>query len=303
MASGTSFLAPRDLSGISIPDMLRSEGTSFSFEFFPPKNDESEQVLWEAIRHLEKKRPSFVSVTYGAGGSTRDRTVRVTRRIAEETTLLPMAHLTCVASSRAELRSVVGAYADAGIRNVMVLRGDPAGGLGSPWVAHPEGLDHADQLVSLVRALGGFTVGVAAFPDKHPESASLEQDADVLVAKQRAGADFAVTQMVFDVDNYLRLRDMVTARGGTLPIIPGLMPITSAKQITRMAELSGAALPVAVTSRLEAVGDDADAVREVGVEIATEHASRLMAEGAPGLHFYTMNRSTATLEVFANLGH
>ncbi|MCG7321253.1 MULTISPECIES: methylenetetrahydrofolate reductase [NAD(P)H] [Arsenicicoccus] len=303
MASGTSFLAPRDLSGISIPDMLRSEGTSFSFEFFPPKNDESEQVLWEAIRHLEKKRPSFVSVTYGAGGSTRDRTVRVTRRIAEETTLLPMAHLTCVASSRAELRSVVGAYADAGIRNVMVLRGDPAGGLGSPWVAHPEGLDHADQLVSLVRALGGFTVGVAAFPDKHPESASLEQDADVLVAKQRAGADFAVTQMVFDVDNYLRLRDMVAARGGTLPIIPGLMPITSAKQITRMAELSGAALPVAVTSRLEAVGDDADAVREVGVEIATEHASRLMAEGAPGLHFYTMNRSTATLEVFANLGH
>jgi methylenetetrahydrofolate reductase (NADPH) len=303
MASGTSFLAPRDLSGISVPDMLRSEGTSFSFEFFPPKNDESEQVLWEAIRHLEKKRPSFVSVTYGAGGSTRDRTVRVTRRIAEETTLLPMAHLTCVASSRAELRSVVGAYADAGIRNVMVLRGDPAGGLGSPWVAHPEGLDHADQLVSLVRALGGFTVGVAAFPDKHPESASLEQDADVLVAKQRAGADFAVTQMVFDVDNYLRLRDMVAARGGTLPIIPGLMPITSAKQITRMAELSGAALPVAVTSRLEAVGDDADAVREVGVEIATEHASRLMAEGAPGLHFYTMNRSTATLEVFANLGH
>ncbi len=303
MASGTSFLAPRDLSGISIPDMLRSEGTSFSFEFFPPKNNESEQVLWEAIRHLEKKRPSFVSVTYGAGGSTRDRTVRVTRRIAEETTLLPMAHLTCVASSRAELRSVVGAYADAGIRNVMVLRGDPAGGLGSPWVAHPEGLDHADQLVSLVRALGGFTVGVAAFPDKHPESASLEQDADVLVAKQRAGADFAVTQMVFDVDNYLRLRDMVAARGGTLPIIPGLMPITSAKQITRMAELSGAALPVAVTSRLEAVGDDADAVREVGVEIATEHASRLMAEGAPGLHFYTMNRSTATLEVFANLGH
>ncbi|MTB72890.1 methylenetetrahydrofolate reductase [NAD(P)H] [Arsenicicoccus cauae] len=303
MAPGSSFLAPRDLSGISIPDMLRAEGTSFSFEFFPPKDDESEQVLWEAVRHLEKKRPSFVSVTYGAGGSTRDRTVRVTRRIAEETTLLPMAHLTCVASSRAELRSVVGAYADAGIRNVMVLRGDPAGGLGAPWVAHPEGLDHADQLVALVRDLGGFTVGVAAFPDKHPESASLEQDADVLVAKQRAGADFAVTQMVFDVDNYLRLRDMVTSRGGTLPIIPGLMPITSARQVARMAELSGSALPVAVTSRLEAVGDDAEAVREVGVEIATEHAARLMAEGAPGLHFYTMNRSTATLEVFANLGH
>ena len=301
MASGTSFLAPRDLSGISIPDMLRSEGTSFSFEFFPPKNDESEQVLWEAIRHLEKKRPSFVSVTYGAGGSTRDRTVRVTRRIAEETTLLPMAHLTCVASSRAELRSVVGAYADAGIRNVMVLRGDPAGGL-QQLFAGLATLNAYRQRQNEIRRQE-MDAARRILGIEHPESASLEQDADVLVAKQRAGADFAVTQMVFDVDNYLRLRDMVAARGGTLPIIPGLMPITSAKQITRMAELSGAALPVAVTSRLEAVGDDADAVREVGVEIATEHASRLMAEGAPWLHFYTMNRSTATLEVFANLGH
>ncbi|AKT52861.1 methylenetetrahydrofolate reductase [NAD(P)H] [Arsenicicoccus sp. oral taxon 190] len=303
MVSGSSFLAPRDhLSGASIPDMLAKEGTSFSFEFFPPRSDEAEAVLWEAIRHLEKKRPSFVSVTYGAGGTTRDRTVRVTQRIAEETTLLPMAHLTCVGSSVGELRSVIGAYADAGIRNVMVLRGDPAGGLGSPWVAHPEGLDHADQLVDLVRSLGDFTIGVAAFPDGHPESSSREQDADVLVAKQRAGADFAVTQMVFDVDNYLRLRDLVVARGGTLPIIPGLMPVTNLRQISRMAELSGAALPTSVTSRLEAVGEDADAVREVGVQIATEHAQRLMDEGAPGLHFYTMNRSTATLEVFANLG-
>ncbi|WP_409485584.1 methylenetetrahydrofolate reductase [NAD(P)H] [Arsenicicoccus dermatophilus] len=304
MPSGAPFLSPReDLATTSIPQMLAEAGTSFSFEFFPPSSDDAEQVLWDAVRRLEKKRPSFVSVTYGAGGSTRDRTVRVTRRIADETTLVPMAHLTCVGSSIAELRGIVGEYAGAGIRNVMVLRGDPAGGLGTPWTPHPEGLDHAVQLVELVRSLGDFTVGVAAFPDKHPESPSLEQDADVLVAKQRAGADFAVTQMVFDVDNYLRLRDLVSARGGSLPIIPGLMPVTNLRQITRMAQLSGSALPSAVTSRLEAVADDEDAVRAVGVQIATEHASRLVHEGAPGLHFYTMNRSTATLEVFANLGH
>lgn len=303
MSTG-SFLAPRDdLSGTSIPQMLASAGTSFSFEFFPPRSDDAEQVLWEAIRHLEKKRPSFVSVTYGAGGSTRDRTIRVTRRIAQETTMVPMAHLTCVGSTVAELRQVIGSYADAGVGNVMALRGDPAGGLGSPWRAHPGGLDHADQLVALVRSLGDFTVGVAAFPDGHPESSSLEQDADVLVAKERAGAAFAVTQMVFDVDNYLRLRDLVAQRGSSLPILAGLMPVTNARQMARMAELSGAALPTAVTSRLEAVADDEHAVREVGVQIATEHAQRLMDEGAPGLHFYTMNRSTATLEVFANLGH
>ncbi|GMA19444.1 methylenetetrahydrofolate reductase [Arsenicicoccus piscis] len=254
------------------------------------------------MQRLERLSPSFVSVTYGAGGSTRDRTVRITERIARETTLTPMAHLTCVGSSRAELVDVIAQYAAAGIRNVMALRGDPAGGLGTPWTAHPDGLDHADQLVRLVHEQGDFTVGVAAFPDKHPESASLDHDADVLVAKAEAGAAFAVTQMVFDVDNYLRLRDLVAARGCDLPIVPGLMPVTNVRQLTRMADLSGGALPDAVVSRLRAVEDDPVAVREEGVRIATEHAQRLMDEGAPGLHFYTMNRSTATVEVFSALG-
>jgi methylenetetrahydrofolate reductase (NADPH) len=282
--------------------MLEQEGTSYSFEFFPPKDDAGEQTLWEAIRHLERIHPTFVSVTYGAGGSTRERTVRVTGRLALETTLTPMAHLTCVGSSVAELRQVVGEYADAGIRNVLALRGDPPGGPGTPWTAHPEGLNHADELVALIRSLGNFTVGVAAFPDGHPESSGLDEDADVLVRKADAGAEFAVTQFVFDADSYVRLRDRVVARGRDLPIIPGLMPVTSFAQIRRMATMSGTPLPAGVVSRLEAVADDAVAIREVGVQIATELSMRLLAEGAPGLHFYTMNRSLATLKVYENLG-
>jgi len=303
MAHGTSSILPQpDHLTRSIPAVLAEEGTSYSFEFFPPKDDAGEQMLWEAIRHLERIHPTFVSVTYGAGGSTRDRTVRMTGRIARETTLMPMAHLTCVGSSIAELRQVVGEYAGAGIRNVLALRGDPPGGPGTAWTLHPEGLNHADELVALIRSLGSFTVGVAAFPDQHPESSSLDQDADVLVRKADAGAEFAVTQFVFDADSYVRLRDRVVARGRNLPIIPGLMPVTSFAQVRRMAEMSGTPLPAAVVSRLEAVADDAPAIREVGVQIATELSQRLLAEGAPGLHFYTMNRSLATLEVYANLG-
>ena len=303
MSHGTSSTMPQaEHLTRSIPRMLEQEGTSYSFEFFPPKDDAGEQTLWEAIRHLERIHPTFVSVTYGAGGSTRERTVRVTGRLALETTLTPMAHLTCVGSSVAELRQVVGEYADAGIRNVLALRGDPPGGPGTPWTAHPEGLNHADELVALIRSLGNFTVGVAAFPDGHPESSGLDEDADVLVRKADAGAEFAVTQFVFDADSYVRLRDRVVARGRDLPIIPGLMPVTSFAQIRRMAAMSGTPLPAAVVSRLEAVADDAVAIREVGVQIATELSMRLLAEGAPGLHFYTMNRSLATLKVYENLG-
>lgn len=280
--------------------MLAEQRPSISFEFFPPKDDASEAVLWEAIRRLERVRPDFVSVTYGAGGTTQDRTVRVTERIARETTLTPLAHLTCVNASVAQLRQVVGQYAAAGVRSILALRGDPPGNVRGPWVAHPEGLDHADDLVRLVRGLGDFTVGVAAFPDVHPESPDLEHDVEVLVRKHEAGASFAVTQMVFDADSYLRLRDAVAARCD-LPITPGLMPVTNVKQIARMSELMGTALPPAVVARLDAVADDAQAVREVGVQIATELAERMLGEGAPGLHFITMNRSTATLEVYGNL--
>ncbi len=285
----------------SIPARLREPRPSISFEFFPPKDDAAEALLWDAVRRLERVRPAFVSVTYGAGGTSQDRTVRVTARIADETSLTPLAHLTCVGQSVRDLRQVVGNYAASGVRNVLALRGDPPGDVRAQWAPHPDGLDHAEDLVRMVRGLGDFTVGVAAFPDVHPDSPDLDHDVEVLVRKADAGASFAITQMVFDADTYLRLRDRVAARRD-LPVTPGLMPVTSVKQIQRMSELMGTPLPPEVVQRLEAVKDDPAAVRAVGVQIATELGRRMLDEGAPGLHFITMNRSTATLEVHEALG-
>jgi methylenetetrahydrofolate reductase (NADPH) len=242
-----------------------------------------------------------VSVTYGAGGSTRDRTMRITERIARETTMTPVAHLTCVAASVGELRRVIGQYADAGVRNIMALRGDPPGGPAATWEPHVDGLDHADELVRLLRQMGAFCVGVAAFPDKHPESADLDHDADVLVGKARAGADFAVTQLFLDPVAYTSLVRRVRARGCDLPIIPGIMPITSLAQVRRFGELSGVAVPPSVEERLHAAGPEPGDVRAEGIAIATELCRDLLAAGAPGLHFYTLNRSTATLEIYEGL--
>jgi methylenetetrahydrofolate reductase (NADPH) len=286
----------------SLRDHLARGGRSFSFEFFPPKDDPGEATLWQAVRRLEPLAPTFVSVTYGAGGSTRDRTTRITARIAGQTTLTPVAHLTCVGASRAELRHIVGGYADAGVRTVMALRGDPPEGPGAPWRPHPEGLDHADDLVRLVREVSGFGIGVAAFPDGHPESPDLEQDARVLAAKAEAGADFAITQFFFEPDAYFRLVESLRRIGCDLPVVPGIMPVTNIRQVERFAQLSGTAMPARVVARLDAVAGDADAVRRVGVELASELSARLLDGGAPGLHFYTLNRSTSTLDVFAALG-
>ncbi len=280
--------------------MLGAGRPSYSFEFFPPKDDDGEIRLWRAIRELEPLGPSFVSVTYGAGGSNRDRTVRITGRIAAETTLTPVGHLTCVGHSRDELRSVVGRYADAGVRNVLALRGDPPGGVGGPWVGHPEGFDHALELVALVRSLGEFCVGVGAFPDGHPEAASLQADAEVLASKAGAGAEFAITQLFFGAADYFALVERVRALGCEMPIVPGIMPITNPGQVARFAALSGTKVPTEIVARFADLSDPVD-VRREGVLVATELSEQLLAGGAPGLHFYTLNRSTATREIFANL--
>jgi len=285
----------------TIRDLIAAGERSFSFEFFPPKDEAGERQLWKALRELEGLHPTFVSMTYGAGGSTRDRTVRVTERIAHDTSMTPLGHLTCVDHSRETLRTVIGAYADAGVRNVLALRGDPPAGPSARFEAHPQGLRNSVDLVELTRSLGDFCVGVAAFPEGHPEAASLDADARFLAAKARAGAEFAITQLFFRPGDYFRLVDRVSALGVDIPIIPGIMPITNLAQVTRMAELSGAALPEEVVARVSRYGDDPVAVRAEGIRIATEMCDTLLEGGAPGLHFYTLNRSKATREIYASL--
>ena len=285
----------------TVRECLAEGRPTFSFEFFPPKTADEDRLLWQTIRELEPLHPSFVSVTYGAGGSTRARTVEITEDIASDTTLLPVAHLTAVNHSTAELRGLVGRVAAAGVRNMLALRGDPPDDPQGEWTAHPDGLAYASELVELIRTHGDFCVGVAAFPNGHPRSASLEEDTKQLVAKFTAGAEYAITNMFFVAEDYLRLRDRVAAAGCDVPILAGLMPVTNVGMIRRSEQLTGAPFPERLGARFAAVAHDPKAVRSMGIYETSKLAERLLDEGVPGIHFYTLNRSKATREVWANL--
>jgi methylenetetrahydrofolate reductase (NADPH) len=276
--------------------------TKYSFEFFPPKDQAGEERLWAAMSALEPIAPDFISVTYGAGGSTRDRTIRITSQITERTSIPTVAHLTCVGSTRGELIEILQKYKDAGINSILALRGDPTGGPSAPWVPTFGGFSHADQLVELAMEVGGFEVGVAAFPDVHPASqGDLVKDIDVLIRKESLGASFATTQFFFEAKSYQRLVEALAAKGSKLPIIPGILPVTNVKQLVRMSELSGTAIPTKILEKFSAIEDDQDAVQKLGIEIATELCEQLLELGVPGLHFYTMNTSSATLEIYRKL--
>jgi methylenetetrahydrofolate reductase (NADH) len=273
-----------------------AEGQTFSFEFFPPKTDEAQRTLEKTLQELEPLGPSFVSVTYGAGGSTRDKTREVVQHIHHDTSMTAMAHLTCPAHTRAALVEIVEGYLDTGIENILALGGDPPTDADAPLGE----LDHAIELVTLVQSVGDFSIGVAAHPELHPRSTDRATDRRYL-AEKLSLADFGITQFFFEPDHYFRMVDELDALGCDTPIIPGIMPVTNVKSVQRMADMSGATFPQEFLERLYAADGD-EAVRSVGVEQATTLCQALLDQGVPGLHFYTLNRSSATREIHQNLG-
>jgi methylenetetrahydrofolate reductase (NADPH) len=273
-----------------------------SFEFFPPKTEEMEQTLWEAIARLAPLAPSFVSVTYGAGGSTRERTHATVKRIIAETALAPAAHLTCVDATCAEVDAVIESYASAGVRHIVALRGDPVGGVGTRYAPHPQGYRNAADLVAGIKRLPGIEVSVSAYPEKHPDSPSVEADIDMLAAKVDAGATRAITQFFFDSDHYFRYLDRVRARGITIPIVPGILPVQNFKQTRAFAERCGTSVPDWLADRFAGLEGDAATRKLIAAAVAAEQVLDLVDRGVTDFHFYTMNRADLVYAICHLLG-
>lgn len=282
----------------------KSSGGDFrvSFEFFPPKTEKMEEALWNSIRRLEPMDPQFVSVTYGAGGSTRERTHSTVARVEKETGLTPAAHLTCVAATREEIDEVVRDYAAAGIRHIVALRGDAPEGPGTPYKPHPGGYRNAADLVDGIRKIGGFEISVAAYPEKHPDSASVEADLDMLQAKVDAGADRAITQFFFDNDHYFRYLDRVRARGIEVSVVPGILPVQNFKQAKTFAERCGASIPRWLAARFDGLDEDPTTRKLIAVAVAAEQVIDLVDRGVTDFHFYTMNRADLVYAICHLLG-
>jgi methylenetetrahydrofolate reductase (NADPH) len=272
----------------------------FSFEFFPPKTEEGERNLSTALEELRPLEPSYVSVTYGAGGSTRDRTVEITKHLKEDYGLEAMAHLSCVGTTKDELREILDEIREAGIDNVLALRGDPPQGE-TDWKPHPGGLHFSTELARLISEDYDFCIGAACFPEVHPEAPNLEHDLTFLKEKIDAGATFLITQLFFDNRLYFNFVEQARAAGIDLPIIPGIIPVTNTAQIKRFTATCGASIPQPLLEQLELKADDPDAVTQFGVAYATLQCADLLARGAPGVHFYTLNKSPATRAILSAL--
>ncbi|MGE0682869.1 MAG: methylenetetrahydrofolate reductase [NAD(P)H] [Candidatus Binatia bacterium] len=285
---------------MKVRDLFRSQMPTFSFEFFPPKTMEDINLLFERARELQPLRPSFISVTYGAGGSTRRNTIDIVCRMQEELGIVAVAHVTCVGHSQAELRDVLQELKERDIENLMCLRGDPPKGQTS-FVPAPDGFANAYQLVQLARSLGDFCIGVAGYPELHPECLDQALDLQHLKEKVDCGADFVTTQLFFDNKDYFDFCERARELGVRQRIIPGIWPITNYKQIQRVAQMCGATLPTELRQKLDSVADDQQAVLDIGIEWSSRQCEELLAGGAPGIHFYTMNRSHATQRIFEHL--
>jgi len=308
MASPASLAEARALLLSPLGPVARAgsnrNAVNVSFEFFPPKSDEAEANLWSAIRRLEPLNPAFVSVTYGAGGSTRERTHRTVQRIISETTLRPAAHLTCVEASRADVDEVIEGYKSIGVDHIVALRGDPPGGdgIGGAYVPRTDGYANATELSQAISRVGGFDITVGAYPERHPESPSIDHDIDVLKAKVDAGATRAVTQFFFDIEAFLRFRDRVRAAGVTIPLIPGIMPVSNFKGLSRMSAACGASIPDWLAAHFDGLDDDPETRKLLAASIAAETCARLQEEGFSDFHFYTLNRAELVYAICRVLG-